>query len=292
MDWITSFKKAIDYIEQHVTEDIRNNDIAKNVNISSFYFQQGFRIMTGYTLGEYVRNRKLYFAALDVIANNTKIIDIAYKYNFSTPESFTKAFSRFHGVSPINLRKNPEKISIFLPLKISVSILGGYMMDYVVEQISEFKLIGIKKEVKFENSYEIIPKLWDKVFFKINNKTYSKEICDAFEKYHIGEFGVCIVENPHGEHFNYMIAGKYDGVDEVPEGLDIYDVPEVKWAKFRCVGPLPEALQTLNTKIFKEWLPVNDKYKIVKDMNIEWYSMGDCKSRDYESGIWIPVVEK
>lgn len=291
MDWIASFKKAIDYVEQHLTEDIKNDDIAKNVNISSFYFQQGFKIMTGYTLGEYIRNRKLYFAALDVIANNCKIIDIAYKYNFSTPESFTKSFSRFHGVSPINLRKNPEKINIFLPLKISISIVGGYTMDYKIEKMSEFKLIGIKKRVKFEDSYGVIPKLWDEVFNKLGNNLFSKDIQNSFEKYNIGEFGVCIVEDTDSDGFDYMIAGKYDG-DEVPEGLEIYEVPEVKWAKFRCVGPLPEAFQTLNTKIFKEWLPVNDDYKISLNMNIEWYSMGDCSSRDYESGIWIPVVEK
>ena len=91
--------------------------------------------------------------------------------------------------------------------------------------------------------------------------------------------------------FRYLIAGKYTE-GEVPEGMTVYEFPDMEWAKFRCTGPMPGALQSVNTKIFQEWLPNNQEYEIAMGANIEWYSNGDMSSIDYESGIWIPVKRK
>ncbi len=94
-----------------------------------------------------------------------------------------------------------------------------------------------------------------------------------------------------GSEFKYLIAGRYDG-GEIPEGMKVLEIPAMEWAKFCCTGPLPGALQTINTKIFHEWLPGNPDYEIAAGINLEWYSMGDCSSQDYESAIWIPVRKK
>lgn len=144
MEWIESIRKTIDYTEKHLLDEIHTESISKIVAISPYYLQHGFKIITGYTIAEYIRNRRLYLSALEVIANKSKIIDIAYKYGYDTPESFTKAFTRFHCVSPNQLRKCPDKIKIFLPLKIKISIQGGNGMDYVVEKIEIFKVVGVK----------------------------------------------------------------------------------------------------------------------------------------------------
>jgi AraC family transcriptional regulator len=88
-----------------------------------------------------------------------------------------------------------------------------------------------------------------------------------------------------------MIAGKYNG-GTVPNGIKLLTVPAASWAKFRCYGPMPGALQTVNTKIFNEWLPGNPDYEIAMGVNIEWYSMGNMNTPDYESAIWIPVKAK
>ena len=98
MEWTESLRGAIAYMERHLYEDIGADDVAEEVHISSYYLQKGFRIMTGYSIGEYIRWRRLYLAALDVISGEEKVIDLAYKYGYETPESFTKAFSRFHGI--------------------------------------------------------------------------------------------------------------------------------------------------------------------------------------------------
>lgn len=85
MEWTASLRKAIDYMEEHLLEDIGAEKTAQAVHISPFYFQQGFKIMTGYSIGEYIRNRRLYLAGLEVIKREEKIIDLAYKYGYDTP---------------------------------------------------------------------------------------------------------------------------------------------------------------------------------------------------------------
>lgn len=109
--------------------DIANIDLAKEVGVSSMYLQKAFPLMPGYTIAEYVRNRKLYLAALYIISNRMKVIDVAYKYGYTTPESFTKAFIRFHGLSPLKLKAAPSKLKVFLPMHVKIDIRGGDNMD-------------------------------------------------------------------------------------------------------------------------------------------------------------------
>lgn len=296
MEWIESIRKTIDYAETHLLEEISIETISKVVSISPYYLQKGFKILTGYTIAEYIRNRRLYLSALEVISNKKKIIDIAYRYSYDTPESFAKAFTRFHGVSPNQLRKRPDKIKIFLPLKVKISIQGGNDMDYIVEKMEKFKLIGFEREFYYETAYQEIPKFWNEIsqryltplmMGKKPENEIEKAICNCED---MGEFGVNI-DDVGNDKFRYIIAGKYTG-GEVPEGMVTYELPCVEWAKFSCKGPMPEALQTLNTKLFNEWLPGNPDYKMGIGVVIEWYTQGDMTSVDYESGLWLAVNKK
>ncbi|MCM1135844.1 MAG: AraC family transcriptional regulator, partial [Clostridium sp.] len=130
MEWLAGLKSAIDYMERHLLEGVGLQETADAVHISPFYFQRGFKIVTGYSVGEYLRNRRLYLAGLDVIKGGEKVIDLSYKYGYDTPESFTRAFTRFHGVSPMQLRAQPSRIRVFLPLTIEITIKGGSGMEY------------------------------------------------------------------------------------------------------------------------------------------------------------------
>lgn len=294
MEWIKSLQRTINYIEAHLLENITSEDIAKEVYMSSFYLQKGFKIMTGYSIGEYVRYRRLYLAALDAISGTHKVIDLAYKYGYDTPESFTKAFRRFHGISPMQIRNHAEKIKTFLPLKIKISIQGGNDMDYVVERMNGFQIIGFEREFLFDSSYQEIPKFWNEFCEKYCSQEEPKDeiqqaICDCC----IGEFGVCISDSEHEKKgkFRYLIAGTYKG-GNIPKGMTVFTFPDMDWAKFNCIGSMPGALQSINTKIFQEWLPQNPDYEIAMGANIEWYSKGDTSASDYESAIWLPVKKK
>lgn len=131
MEWLTSIRTAIDYMEEHLEDNISAQDVADRVYLSPFFLQRGFSLMTGYGIGEYIRNRRLYQAALDLKETEDKVIDIALRYCYETPESFTKAFSRFHGVTPSQVRDGAAG-KVFLPLTIKLSVQGGSQMDYKI----------------------------------------------------------------------------------------------------------------------------------------------------------------
>lgn len=295
MEWLTGIRSAIDFIENNLENDISVQDVADKVFISPIFLQRGFSLMTGFSVGEYIRNRRLYQAALDLVNTEDLVIVIAYRYCYETPESFTKAFSRFHGVTPSQVR-NSTPFKPFLPIKINLTVQGGNNMDYKITSKAGFKVIGFQKVFDPETSYAEIPKFWDEICGKYANNVWAGNApANAFEKAvadnNIGEYGICI-DDIGGSKFRYLIAGKYEG-GEIPEGLEIFEFPVGDWAVFDIFGPCPGALQSVNTKIFTEWLPGNPEYEISGNANVEWY---DCMSKpndkDYHSAIWIPVKKK
>ena len=296
MEWLTSIRTAIDYIEEHLTDNISAQDVADRVFLSPFFLQKGFSLMTGYGIGEYIRNRRLYKAALDLKETEDKVIDIALRYCYETPESFSKAFSRFHGVTPTQAREGAD-VRTFLPLSIKVQVQGGIQMEYKITKMFPFKVIGFVKEFDYENAHQEIPKFWDEICEKYATNVYAgNEPANPYEKaiidHCIGEYGVCI-DDIDGDRFRYLVAGKYSG-GEVPEGMVVYEFPRSEWAVFDCIGPIPDSLQSLNTRIFKEWLPGNPDYELCGNANVEWYDCinGEKTDKDYHSAIWIPVKKK
>lgn len=198
MNWTESIMKAINYIEENLTNDITMNDITKETYISPYYFQKCFKVICGYTINEYIKNRRLTLAGQELINTNNKIIDLALKYGYDSPDSFTKAFTRFHGCTPTKVR-NGAKIKEFVPLKVNITLKGGCTMEYKIVEKESFKVIGLKREVKYEDANTEIPKIWQAFFEKntnsqikpkyalnfdndINDNTFEYMICDDYEK--------------------------------------------------------------------------------------------------------------
>ena len=299
MEWVTALSNTIQYIEAHLLENLTLSEIAEQVYLSPLYLQKGFQILSGSTISEYIRNRRLSLAAEEILSTDIKIIDAAYKYGYDTPESFTKAFTRFHGISPAQIRKANAKPVVYLPLKINLSIQGGNSMQdlhFTVSPMFPFKIIGFARDFDYETAYAEIPKFWDEICEKYANPLYeTMQPKNPFEQAImdncIGEYGVCIDDIGDGK-FRYLIGGKYTG-GEVPEGMTLVEIPYFQWAKFKTFGPMPDALQTLNTEVFRSWLPNNPDYEIAAPLNIEWYSCdGEKSDADYESAIWVPVKKK
>lgn len=296
MEWINCIRKTIDYIEFNLKDEILVQNIANEVGISALYLQQGFSCVTGSSIFEYVRGRRLYQAALDIQETDAKIIDIALDYGYETAESFTKAFSKFHGVSPSMVRQGAP-IKVYVPFKVRLEVQGGNQMNCKIAKMFGFKVIGFEKVFSSETSYEEIPKFWDEICEKYANNIYQgnapqNDFEQAIIDNCIGEYGVCI--DDMGENkFRYLIAGKYTG-GKVPEGMTLYEFPSCEWAVFDCIGALPEALQTVNTRIFKEWLPGNEEFELCGNSTVEWYDCinGEKTDPDYHSAIWIPVKRK
>ena len=296
MEWLTSIRGAVSFMETHLRDDIGLEDVARAVHLSPFFLQRGFSLMTGVGVGEYLRNRRLYEAALDLQKTGERVIDIALKYGYETPESFARAFARFHGATPTQVREGAA-IRPFLPLIIHLSIQGGSQMDYKITPMFPFKVIGFQRTFDYETSYAEIPRFWDEICEKYANNVYAGNApANPYEQALvdncIGEYGVCI-DDMDGGKFRYLIAGKYTG-GPVPEGMVLYEFPRGEWAVFNCVGPNPQTLQSVNTRIFREWLPGNPDYELSGTATVEWYDCinGEPTDPDYHSAIWVPVKRR
>ena len=296
MEWLTSIRGAVSYMEDHLTEEVSLDDVARAVHLSPFFLQRGFSLMTGFGVGEYLRNRRLYEAALDLQGTGEKVIDVALKYGYETPESFAKAFARFHGATPTQVREGAA-VRSFLPLTIQIAIQGGSKMEPKITSLFPFRLICFQKVFTYEEAYGEIPKFWNETCEKYANHVYSGN--DPQTPYEqalvdncIGEYGVCI-DDLGGGKFRYLIAGKYTG-GPVPEGMVLYEFPRGEWAVFDCIGPNPRTLQSVNTRIFREWLPGNPDYELSGNATVEWYDClhGEMTDPDYHSAIWVPVKRK
>lgn len=285
MGWIEGIGDAIDYIEKNITEELTIENIAKQAYVSPFYFQKGFAMLCGYTIGEYIRQRRLTLAGSELIATDGKIIDIALKYCYDSPDSFTKAFSRFHGVTPTAVRKEGAMIKSFATLKIKFSLEGGFVMDYKIIEKEAFTIIGSSRVFSYEESKAEIPKFWTEHF----QAGKGEIIC--------GMYGVCFDENKGKDEFEYLIADHYDPSREIPVGYVTKVIPKHTWAVFACKGPIPNSIQDMNEKIFSEWLPNCKDYTIASGYNIEMYSdvaeyPKGTQDENYYSEIWIPLEKK
>lgn len=124
-------------------------------------------------------------------------------------------------------------------------------MDYVVEKMKSFKVIGFEREFDYDNSYKEIPKFWDEFYQKYMTPLIKKgkrgEVEETICNCRIGEYGVCIDDTGTEGKFRYLIAGIYTG-GEVPQGMSVYEFPGLEWAKFSCKGPMPGSLFKINIK--------------------------------------------
>lgn len=282
MEWINAIQNALDFIEEHITENITANDVAEHVFMSSFYFQKGFSMLCGYTVMEYIRNRRLALAGGKLASTDSKIIDVAMEYGYDSPDSFTKAFTRFHGVSPSMVRKGDVMIKTFAPLKLELSLKGGYLMNYKIEKKESFTVMGMSKVFEHETCKQDIPKFWDEFY------------ANGYGRYVCGMFGVNIDSNMNGSTFEYLIADPYNPSAEIPEGFVTKTIPEFTWAIFSCDGPAPKSLQDVNQKIISEWLPALKEYEFAAGYCIELYDDASkypdgIMDENYHSEIWIPV---
>lgn len=285
MDWVESIHRAIRYIEDNLREELSIPDIARQAALSPFYFQKGFAMLCGMTVMDYIRQRRLSVAGLEVLTTQRKIVDIALEFGYDSPDSFARAFTRFHGITPAALRKSGGAVRAFAPLKIKITLEGGQNMDCKITKKEAFTVIGRVGVFRHEDAFRRIPEFW-----KEHYRTGGGEVV-------CGRYGICMQGARDSGSFEYLIADNYDPIDEIPDGFTARTIPAFTWAVFPCKGPMPRALQQLNQEIFSQWLPNNPDYKIAAGINVEMYSDASeyakgTQDPDYYCEIWIPVTRK
>lgn len=278
MKHLETVRRAVDFIEAHLGEDITASDAARAVYLSPFYFSREFTAISGYSVGEYIRGRRLYLAALELVRTDARVLDVALDAGYDSPESFTKAFRRQFGASPAEVRRARRVPKPFLPLNITEQVQGGTKMDVRIEHMDAFKVVGVSRRFPGETGYRDIPAWYD----ELEAAAKTDPALAA-----LGSVAVCVDDNGT-EDFAYWAARPYIG-GAVPAGQAVLEVAAHTWAVFTATGPLPGALQTVNTAIFGEWLPENPDWVPDGAMTVENYLPGDMSAPDYRCEIWVPV---
>jgi len=273
MNYIVDIQKSIEYIEDNLEQDINYQNIAKFVGMSSFYFHRIFSAIVGISPAEYIRNRRLTCAADELTRENANILDIAIKYKFGSNESFTRAFTKFHGISPKMAKKKGSGLKSFCKINLSLKIDGGNIMDYRIEKRNKFKILAIVRNFNLQTSKQKIPEFWDELKEKGKIKELSK---DYTEK----TIGICLGENGT-ENFEYGIGVEVEDEEATINNAKIIEVPESLWVVFKCEGQNPKDIDEMWQRIYKEYF-ITSEYKQSMDLDFELYD-----SKDTE--IWIPI---
>ncbi|TQR30094.1 AraC family transcriptional regulator [Lysinibacillus sphaericus] len=286
MSWIESIQKAINYIEEHLLDDIIMEQIAREVNSSVFYFQRTFSILTDMSIADYIRRRRLTLAAQELINTEQKVIDLAYKYGYDSPEAFAKAFRKQHNLTPSEARKKQGQLQSYNRLVIQVSLKGAEPMKYKIVEKEKFQVVGVKRTYNSQNGENLqgIPQFWN----EMNSKNFDHQLIQLNNGSIKGVLGVCVPNTDQGQNgfIDYWIAT--DHVGEVGENLLAMEVPASKWVVFEVHGPMPDAMQNTWKQIYSEWFPSNP-YKPAGTAELEVYPDEDAYSPDSYSEIWIPI---
>ena len=285
MDWTEALNRALDYIEDNLTENINCSDIAKRAYVSCAHLQRGFYALTGITIGEYMRNRRLTLAGHELSAENARVIDVAMKYGYETPESFSKAFRRFHDVTPSRAKLYGVGLKSYNRLTVKIIMEGGSVMEYRIEKKDAFSVVVMARLFSGDNSVlsdsgiNVVPAFWGEYF--------SRGLAAAVPP----DLGVCGETDPVSKAFRYGIGSFEEKVKNIPDGFEKWTIPANTWAVFKCVGAMPDAILSMWKRIYGEWLP-QAKYELIQSYDFEYYTEGDLDSPDYVSEIWVPVREK
>ena len=291
MSWIQGIQSAIDYVESNITEEIDFEEVSKKAYSSSFHFQRVFRILCGFSLGDYIRMRRLSLAGEELSKGTAKIIDVAMKYGYDTPESFSRAFTRFHGITPGKV-KHGGKIKIFTPLSVKLTLTGGSKMDYRIEKREAFKVVCKRKRVGKPQSADAttdITAFWQDCGA---DGTLEKLIACLPENPTMkGLLGICFSSELDARQFPYGIGVEYDG-RKVDNDLEIVSIPANTYAVFTSKGKMPTAFIETYNRIVTEFFPQSTQYEYAENVEFEVYSSADTSNPNYQCEIWIAVNEK
>ena len=200
MNQINSLQRGIDYIENNLTGKISNEALQFVTSMSIAQFQKTFLSITGYTVGEYIRNRRLTLAAFELINSNHSVLDIALKYGYDSSEGFSRAFKEFHNFNPNEIKKGKTNFNLFNKITLEIRVNGGSKMNFEIVKLESLDFVGFKTialgnmnkdiDIRWDNdddAWESSRKeqnaiitddhIWYEVYKKINESKYAHYIC-------------------------------------------------------------------------------------------------------------------
>ena len=286
-------QQAIRYMEEHMLDEVTYEDVARSVRMSGYNFHRMFSFITGMTAGEYLRCRRLTLAAQELQTTGASVIEVAYKYGYESPESFSKAFSRFHGSTPSQARRKGARLRLFNPLAIKITLEGGHIMDYRIEHRECQRFVALVRdfpnEIVNDESNHSIPDFWT----ECADKGLLDQLRQLRPEGQRNLYGLCNPCRDSDTHFQYGIgvladeATDRDALDTLPGGEYIlWETGPADYAVFKCYGADGDCLGETWSKFFKEFSPQTG-YVQTDDPDYEIY---------FEQGepglfceLWVPV---
>lgn len=274
MEWIDRMNIVTDYVESHLCDDISPAEISKIMACPYSVFQRSFVQITGITLSEYIRRRKLTCAAQDIQNTKQKIIDIAVKYGYDSSDAFSVAFKRMHGIGPIMARKQDTELKFHSHLRFTLTIMGVEDMNYKRIDKEPFKVLGIRCTTPTGGgTWEIVK--------TDGSAEKMKQICG-----HACNLGLCFGFNEDGSN-DYMCGIEYNGSDV--QGFDSFTYSKTTWLVFEAQGTISSGvLGSTWRRIYGEFLPQSG-YKQNELPTIENYVLWDEKEDSCKVEIMIPI---
>jgi AraC family transcriptional regulator len=290
MEWSDRMNLAISYIEDHLADEVDFNKAAEKAYCSLFHFQRMFFVIIGMTPSEYTRRRRLTLAAKEITSSGGKVIDVAVKYGYDSPETFTRAFRNLHGINPQMARTPGVKMAAFPRISFHVELKGGNDMDYRIVEKPAFDLLG--KGVKFGISNGEFKDKGRSFFGKyVATKEY-QTLCGLTK----GKFGLITgahvmsvyLPNEQGTmdpFINVLGIEKSEGMDTT--GFEIFHVPAATYAEFDCTF---RTSASTNKRIYSEWFPSTGYERDKKPDIAAFFQVPWCKSIYVRW--WMPIVKK
>lgn len=281
MDMLKGLNEALKYMEDHLDGEIDLKEVARKAYCSEFHFKRMFSLLAGLTLSEYIRRRRLTLAAMELKDSDVKVIDVAVKYGYQSPDAFSRAFQAFHGVTPTIARERQQNLKAYPRLAFQLTIQGGIEMNYRILEKEAFKVIGVKREVQMVNN-ELSPS-YEEIVASVSEETM-KELAEMSndEPHGIIHVSADYTEDMDGKAtFNQYIGAVT--TKEEKDKFSALKVPALTWAIFEVDGEW-ERVEEEWQRIYAEWLP-SSSYELAEGPEI-------LASRDQNSEIWIPIKRK
>ena len=286
---LRELNRVIDYIEGHLCDDLTLESIAAYAGVADYHFRKIFYYVSGMTLSEYIRNRRLAQANAQLL-EGVPVTDVSYRYGYDSMDGFTRAFKSWSGFLPSDVFKKGYCKS-FPRLSFAVTVKGGVSVEFRIEKMPAFNLAGVSRRVplRFEGVNQEIVKLAMSITQEQREAMHALRNIAPYEVVNASWDSDVDFLTEEGD-LTHLI-GVLTTEDDTGTLLEKVTVSANTWAVFPGEGPFPSALQQTMADIYAQWLPTSG-YELVKEPSFSFTRMDKQRPDVVYYEVWVPVIKR